>query len=154
MAYDFDAARMATRPKSEVVVDMTAALHKLDALAREMERKWGVCRLPALVPENLAKRFYSQHRKVSIALREGRNQDVIHEIERMVTAWRFLDREAERLGAESIDPALWEVALSAGTVIATVRYADSHGDQTAIARRQGGTSDHDRDGYVLVGERR
>lgn len=111
MAYDFDTARLATKPKSEIVVDMMAALHRLDALAREMERKWGACRLPALVPDDLAKRFYSQHRKVSMALREGRHQDALHEIERMVTAWRFLDQEADRLGAEPIHPAVWEVAL-------------------------------------------
>ena len=77
MAYDFDTARLATRSKSEVVVGMMAALHKLDALARDMERKWGSCRLPALAPDQLAKRFYSQHRKVSMAIRSGRNADAL-----------------------------------------------------------------------------
>lgn len=125
MAYDFDTARLATKPKSEIVVDMMAALHKLDALARDMERKWGACRLPALVPEELAKRFYSQHRKVSIAMREGRNQDALHEISRMMAAWRCLDQEADRLGADPIHPAVWEVALSDGTVVAIVQDEDS-----------------------------
>ena len=125
MTYDFDTARVATRPQAEIVVDMMAALHRLDALAREMERKWGACRLPALVPDELSRRFYSQHRKVSMALREGRNQDALHEIGRMVTAWRFLDQEADRLGAEPIDPAVWEVTLSDGTVAAIVRDEDS-----------------------------
>ena len=125
MAYDFDTARLATKPKAEIVVDMMAALHRLDALARDMERKWGACRLPALVPEDLAKRFYSQHRKVSLALREGRNQDALRETKRMVTAWRFLDQEADRLGAEPIHPAVWEVALSDGTVAAIVQDEDS-----------------------------
>lgn len=125
MAYDFDTVRLATKPKTEIVVDMMAALHRLDALARDMERKWGACRLPALVPDDLAKRFYSQHRKVSMALREGRHQDALYEIERMVTAWRFLDQEADRLGAEPIHPAVWEVALSDGTVAAIVQDEDS-----------------------------
>jgi hypothetical protein len=125
MAYDFDTARVATKPKSEIVVDMMAALHRLDALARDMERKWGACRLPALVSDDLSKRFYAQHRKVSMALREGRDQDALHEIARMVTAWRFLDREAERIGAMPIHPEVWEVALSDGTVVAIVRDEDS-----------------------------
>lgn len=125
MAYDFDTARVATRPKSEIVVDVMAALHRLDALARDMERKWGACRLPSLVPEDLSRRFYSQHRKVAMALREGRNQEALHEIGRMVSAWRYLDQEAERLGAASIDPAVWEVVLSDGTVVAIVRDEDS-----------------------------
>ena len=43
----------------------------------------------------------------------------------MKTAWRFLDRDADRLGAESIDPAVWEVTLSDGTVAAIVRDEDS-----------------------------
>src|SRR5690606_13186313 len=125
MTCDFDTARVATKPKSEIVVDMMAALHKLDALARDMERKRGACRLAALVPADLAKRFYSQHRKVSLALREGRNQDALRETKRMVTAWRFLDQEADRLGAEPIHPAVWEVALSDGTVVAIVQDEDS-----------------------------
>lgn len=125
MAYDFDTAKVTTRSKADIVVDMMAALHRLEALARDMERKWGSCRLPSLVPDDLAKRFYAQHRKVSMALRDGRNQDALHEIGRMVTAWRFLDQEAERLGAKPIDPAVWEVALSDGTVVAIVRDEDS-----------------------------
>lgn len=124
MAYDFDTATVATRPKSEIVVDMMAALHRLDALAREMERKWGSCRLPSLVADDLSKRFYAQHRKVSMALREGGNSDALHEIGRMIVAWRYLDQEAERLGASPIDPGVWEVALSDGTVVAIVRDAD------------------------------
>lgn len=154
MAYDFDTAKLAARSKSSIGVDMMAGLRKLDAVARDMERKRGSCRLPALVPDDLEKRFYSQHMKVSMALREGGNQDALHEIERMVTAWRFRDREAERLGAQPIDPAVWEVALFDRAVVAIVRHAGSHGDQAAIARRQGCTNAHDHGGYVLVGEQR
>ena len=47
-----------------------------------------------------------------------------------------------------------EVALFDRTVVAIVRYAGSHGDQAAIARRQGCTNAHDHGGYVLVGEQR
>lgn len=125
MAYDFDTARLATKPKSDIVVDMMAALHSLDALARDMERKWGSCRLPALVPDELSRKFYSQHRKVSMAIRSGRNADALVEIDKMKTAWRYLDRQADQLGAEPIHPAVWEVALSDGTVVAIVQDEDS-----------------------------
>ncbi|WP_099865943.1 hypothetical protein [Pararhizobium haloflavum] len=124
MGFDFDTAQLTTRSRSQIVVDMMAALHKLDALAREMERKWGACRLPSLVPDELSKRFYSQHRKLAMALREGRDQDALHEIDRMVNAWRYLDGEADRLGAEPIHPGVWEVALGDGTVAAIVKDED------------------------------
>lgn len=97
------------------------AAPRLDALARDMDCKWGACRLPALVTDDLAKRFYSQHRKAPMALREGATRVALYEIGRMVTAWRFLDHEADRLGAKPIHPAVWEVALSDGTVVAIVR---------------------------------
>jgi hypothetical protein len=124
MAYDFDNAAVKMRSRADIVAEMMAGLQGLDVLAREMERKWGSCRLPALVSEDLAKRFYSQHRKTSMAVREGREEDAIVEINRMKTAWRYLDGEAERLGAEPINPNVIEETLSDGTVIAIVRDID------------------------------
>ena len=57
--------------RSELVKRSIFELNKLDALARDMERKWGVGRLPLLVPDELSDRFFSQHRKTGQALRSG-----------------------------------------------------------------------------------
>lgn len=124
MAYDFDNATVVTCSKQDVVREMMAAIQSLDVLARAMERKWGASRLPALVSDELCQRFYRQLVKLRAASHEHRDEDTIVEAGRMVTAWRYLDQEAERLGAEPIHPAVWETTLSDGTVIALVRDED------------------------------
>src|SRR5690606_24257544 len=43
----------------------------------------------------------------------------------LIGAGHFLDRQADQLGAEPIHPAVWEVALSDGTVVAIVPDEDS-----------------------------
>lgn len=124
MAYDFDNATMATRNKTDIVREMVAALSNLDALARQMERKWGAARLPALVPDDLCQKFYRQRQKLAEASHNHRDDDTIVEAARMATAWRYLDQEASRLGAEPIHPSVWETTLSDGTVVAIVRDDD------------------------------
>ena len=123
MAYDFDNAKVNAKSKHDLAVEMVAALNKLDATARAMERKWGAARLPSLVDDGLAARFYNQHRKVAEASRDHRDRDTITEAGKMLTAWQYLDGEATRLGAEPIHPSVWEV-VSDGNVIAIVRDED------------------------------
>ena len=102
--FDFDAATVSATSKEELAKRSIFELNRLDALAREMERKWGVGRLPLLVADDLADRFFSQHRKTSAALRSGDPLASLEQIARMRTAWRRLDAEAERLGARTISP--------------------------------------------------
>lgn len=124
MTYDFSTATLETKSKDDIVRDMMAALYSLDALAREMERKWGDERLPSLVPDELSLRFYKQACKLREATRSGRDEDTITEAKRMELAWRTLDAEATRLGGEPIKPCVWEVRLSDGSVAAIVRDED------------------------------
>ncbi|TJW14937.1 MAG: hypothetical protein E5W82_09430 [Mesorhizobium sp.] len=110
--------------KEELTKRSIFELNRLDALARDMERKWGVGRLPLLVADDLSGRFFSQHRKTSRALRSGDPQDSLEQIARMMNAWRRLDAEAERLGAKTISPVSIETNLSDGTVMVIVRDRD------------------------------
>jgi len=123
MAYDFDNATIQAKTKQDMAVEMVAALNKLDATARAMERKWGAARLPSLVPDDLAARFYNQHRKVAEASHAHDDATTVEQAERMLSAWQYLDAEATRLGAEPIHPSVWEV-VSGGKVIAIVRDED------------------------------
>jgi hypothetical protein len=124
MAYDFDTATVTRIDPAEWLRKQTMALNRLDALAREMERKWGHGRLLALVPDDLAERFLSQHRKMRAALQAQDFKQAVCEIDRMANAWRALDSVAERSGASVISPIVWETLLSDGTVVAIVRDDD------------------------------
>lgn len=135
MAYDFNTATIATRPRGEVVGEMVALRNNLEAVARQMERKWGKARLQALVPDELCQRFYRQLAKVRAAAAENDDQASIVETRKMIGAWHYLDREAERLGAEPLHPMVWETALSDGTVIAIVH---DHDDEFAMLADQQG----------------
>lgn len=75
---------------------------QVDTVARELEVKWGVGRLPGLVRAEIAERFFSQAAKFAKALAAGSPADVEIEGGRMLTAWRYLDAEAEAKGAAAM----------------------------------------------------
>ena len=80
------------------------AVEALDEVANSCERKWGVDRLPRLVPVDLAEKFYRQVEKLNDAIADeatgGSVANVEFEAGRMVNAWRALDAAAEAAGAE------------------------------------------------------
>lgn len=96
-------------------------LDDLDMLAVEMEQKWGRDRLRLLVPRDLREKFDRQRYKVNQAIWHGTLQDVKAEADRMMKAWRALDRAAEAAGGLSLSPEVWEAVTPHGTVVAIVR---------------------------------
>ena len=80
------------------------AVEALDEVAHSCERKWGVDRLPRLVPVDLAEKFYRQVEQLNDAIADeatgGSVANVEFEAGRMVNAWRALDAAAEAAGAE------------------------------------------------------
>ena len=104
-----------------------AALDEADALAIELERKWGCGRLRLLVPTEMRARFDSQRLKLAEAQWHGGLDHVVREAGRMVRAWRALDAAAEAAGALPLSPEVWELSLSDGTVVAVTRsLAEAH----------------------------
>jgi hypothetical protein len=98
-----------------------AALDEADALAIELERKWGCGRLRLLVPTELRTRFDTQRWKLVQAQWHGGLDDVVREAARMVRAWRALNGAAEAAGATPLSSDVWELSLSDGTVVALTR---------------------------------
>jgi len=98
-----------------------AALDEADALEVELELKWGRDRLRLLVDAALREKFDRQRYLISNARWTGGLEDVRREAQRMVKAWKALDKAAEAAGAEVLDPAIWEVCLADGTVATIVR---------------------------------
>jgi hypothetical protein len=101
-----------------------AALDEADALAIELERKWGCGRLRLVVPTELRGRFDSQRWKLTQAQWHGGLEDVVREAGRMAGAWRALDVAAEAAGAQPLSPNVWELSLSDGLVVAISRSRD------------------------------
>jgi hypothetical protein len=113
-----------------------ACLDRLDAVAVETERRWGVDRLPKLVTADLAVRFRGQAERLDEAIRSNRHEAVAVQAEAMLRAWSALDAAATKAGWQPLSPTVWEAVLpTTGEVIAIVRDADEAG---LIVKDRGG----------------
>lgn len=91
-----------------------------DRIANEMARKWGEDKLPELVGHlphpkggTLAEKFGAQVEAFERALNERpyNPEAVAAEARRMANAYRYLDGEAERIGAPRANPEAWEIEI-------------------------------------------
>lgn len=103
---------------------IASVIYRVDEIARQMEAKWGIGRLPALVPIDLATRFRSQARKFNQATQDY----VCHEIrkhgEAMERAWAALDAAATSAGAQPLPHDVLEARGPDGSVVLIARTAD------------------------------
>jgi len=108
-----------------------STLDGVDALANEMEHKWGVGRLRLLVDDDLRARFDEQARLWNLSLWEGASPsldgnrptaaEAIHHGQAMRRGWVALDKWATTNSCRPLVPAVWEVGLADGTVAAITR---------------------------------
>lgn len=104
---------------------------EVDALAIEMEAKWGCDRLRLLVPTEMREKFDRQRYLMNQAIWHGDLEAVRRESGRMVKAWRVLDRLATEAGKTTLPKDVWEVPMSDGRVVAIV--PDNHRASMVIA---------------------
>ena len=100
------------------------AIEALDEVARRHELKWGIGRLPRVVPQDLAAKFHSQAAKLNAAIEDqvtggGWEADdaVILHANRMQNAWMALDASAEAAGADPLVPGYMEGRLPDGRLL-------------------------------------
>jgi hypothetical protein len=98
-----------------------AAIDGADHEAITQENKWGAGRLRLLVETELREKFDKQRFKLNSAIWHGDLAELQREAQRMVIAWRALDRAAEAAGASKNGDGHWEVALADGTVAVLLR---------------------------------
>lgn len=91
---------------------------------QQMTAKWGAGRLRLLVDAGLRDKFDRQRYLFNQAIWYGDLEDVRTQSERMIKAWRALDRQAEAAGASNASPDVWEVEVASGVVYAFFRTAD------------------------------
>lgn len=98
----------------------------LDNIAAGMERKWGVDRLPTLVPDQWRERFLQRRAELDAAIKANANTDAAAEA--MAKAWQALDGKATALGCFPIPAGVAEVNLPGHGIVAI-----AHDDDAARA---------------------
>jgi hypothetical protein len=113
---------------------ITVAVLSVDAVARQMERHWGVGRLVRLVSPATLVRFRQAHRLWTEAYSHNRD---VGETERtsamMIRAWKALDCEARDTGHAPLAPTVWEGRTEDGQVLVITRTSE---EALAIAATQ------------------
>lgn len=98
-----------TMPARDVMVDY--ALGPFDRAARDMERKWGVERLPELVSVEMAQRFGAAMAHLNAMIDEGDPAKVADAANNCIRGYAAMDAEAEANGAPKANPEVWEYEL-------------------------------------------
>ena len=83
------------------------ALKPLDALASEMEARWGVGRLQELVAPATAAKFQSAKHKLDLAIADGGVGEVIKRAEVLMRGWQVLEQEAIDAGNKPMPADIW-----------------------------------------------
>lgn len=95
------------------------SLHKYDDEVNRLERKWGIDRLPWLVPLELRDRFYEQLDKLNAAI--DKCEGVDHEVEVTLRGCAAIERAAIEGGAQPLTGEYIEGRMPDGTVLAITR---------------------------------
>ena len=104
------------QPSQGALKRQQAALHKYDDEVNRLERKWGIDRLPWLVPVELRDRFYEQLDKLNAAI--DKCDGVEHEVEVTLRGCAAIERAAIEGGAEPLTGDYIEGRMPDGTVLA------------------------------------
>jgi len=104
------------QPSQGALKRQQAALHKYDDEVNRLERKWGIDRLPWLVPVELRDRFYEQLDRLNAAI--DKCDGVEHEVEVTLRGCAAIERAAIEGGAEPLTGDYIEGRMPDGTVLA------------------------------------
>jgi hypothetical protein len=104
------------QPSQAAMRRQQQSLHKYDDEVNRLERKWGIDRLPWLVPLQLRERFYEQLAKLNAAI--DRCEGVDHEVEVTLRGCTAIERAAIEGGAEPLTGEYIEGRMPDGTVLA------------------------------------
>lgn len=100
--------------QDEIRIDHAVA--PFDRLARKMDRKWGIDRLPELVSVETAERYGRAIGKLNAAIESGNPEVCAHQAQVCMRGLAFLDQEATESGEQEASPDIWEFDLNGKTV--------------------------------------
>lgn len=123
--------------RHEQVAAMQVIIKCVDQRGREMDDRWGIGRLPMLVPIEWAERFHTQHKLFNAAVWEFDFPLVRHHGEAMLRAYDKLDGLARSAKGEPLPVDQWEFETPDGLVILVRDLRDTgraqrHGRQAQV----------------------
>lgn len=110
--------------RHQITIDMM--LGPLDRLTAELDRKWGINRLPALLPteppahvppeshdayRSIGRRYGEAVEALNVAIAENDPDGVQAGVERVSKALRVMDRQCDAAGVQPPSPLVWEIDL-------------------------------------------
>jgi len=98
-APDRGISRELTASYSRQYAKVQSAVTDYDKVASEMERKWGVDRLPELVDAELRERFWQTVHRLNVAIDKNDPDEVRRHADAAARGWYALDRAASAAGA-------------------------------------------------------
>ena len=99
------------------ISDMQVIIKCVDQRGRDMDERWGIGRLPMLVPIEWAERFHAQHKLFNTAVWEFDLRLVRQHGEAMLRAYEKLDELAREGKGEPLPVEQWEFETEQGLVI-------------------------------------
>lgn len=87
------------------------ALKPLDKVARDMEAKWGVDRLPELVTPEMAAKFGGALGRLNAVIDAGNVEAVQTAAANLIRGWQALDAAATQAGHQPPTPDAWPVRI-------------------------------------------
>lgn len=99
------------------ISDMQVIIKCVDQRGRDMDERWGIGRLPMLVPIEWAERFHAQHKLFNTAVWAFDLRLVRQHGEAMLRAYEKLDELAREGKGEPLPVDQWEFETEQGLVI-------------------------------------
>jgi hypothetical protein len=84
-----------------------AAVNSVDAVARELEMKWGIGKLEELAPPNLAIKFEQARQNFSEACQLDDSDYLVQKANNLITGWRKLETTAIEAGHKPGSAEVW-----------------------------------------------
>tara|TARA_B100001287_G_scaffold107686_3_gene90725 strand:- start:3221 stop:3838 length:618 start_codon:yes stop_codon:yes gene_type:complete len=84
-----------------------AAVNSVDAVARELEMKWGIGKLEELAPPNLAVKFEQARQNFSEACHLDDSDYLVQKANNLITGWRKLETTAIEAGHKPGSAEVW-----------------------------------------------
>tara|TARA_R110000751_G_scaffold307812_1_gene431853 strand:- start:34424 stop:35083 length:660 start_codon:yes stop_codon:yes gene_type:complete len=123
--------------RHQITIDMMLA--PLDRLQDQLDRKWGINRLPAILPadppphvpaaqheayRSIGRRYGEAVEALNVAIAENDADGVQAGVERVSKALRVMDRQCDAAGVEPPSPLVWEIDLDGRRIAIVHETAD------------------------------
>lgn len=107
--------RLTHHGASAVEIQCDLATGPFDRMAREMDRRWGLDRLPDLVSPETAARYGSALGKLNAAMEANDPAEVAARVGVCIRGMAAMDAEAAAAGHQPISPDAWEIEVDGVT---------------------------------------